>query len=127
MVGQTSISYVSGSFIIESELEPTKWATIFGHITALCQQFEQKHASAISVDCKKKDLLLLGTFKNQGHEWQPKEQETRVNVYDFRSLANGKAIPYGIYDLVHNQGFVNVVEVLRQRAVFAGARIAHHG
>ncbi len=78
----------------------------FGHITALCQQFEQKHAPAISVDCKKKELL--GTFKNQGHEWQPKGQETRVNVYDYRSLANGKAIPYGIYDLVHKQGFVNV-------------------
>src|SRR5258706_1004309 len=78
----------------------------FGHITALCQQFEQKQAPAISVDCKKKELL--GTFKNQGREWQPKGQETRVNVYDYRSLANGKAIPYGIYDLVHNQGFVNV-------------------
>src|SRR5260370_6039598 len=78
----------------------------FGHITALCKQFEQKRAPAISVDCKKKELL--GTFKNQGHEWQPKGQETRVNVYDYRSLAKGKAIPYGIYDLVHNQGFVNV-------------------
>ena len=62
--------------------------------------------TAISVDCKKKELL--GTFKNQGREWQPKGQETQVNVYDYRSLANGKAIPYGIYDLVHNNGFVNV-------------------
>src|SRR6266576_789239 len=78
----------------------------FGHITTLCKQFEQKHAPAISVDCKKKELL--GTFKNQGREWQPKGQETRVNVYDYRSLADGKAIPYGVYDLVHNQGFVNV-------------------
>jgi transposase len=78
----------------------------FGHITTLCKQFEQKQAPAISVDCKKNELL--GTFKNQGREWQPKEQETRVNVYDYRSLADGKAIPYGVYDLVHNQGFVNV-------------------
>ena len=78
----------------------------FGHINALCKQFEQKQAPAISVDCKKKELL--GTSKNQGREWQPKGQETQVNVYDYRSLANGKAIPYGIYDLVHNQGFVNV-------------------
>ena len=78
----------------------------FGHITALCQQFEQKQAPAISVDCKKKELL--GTFKNQGREWQPKGQETQVNVYDYRSLADGKAIPYGVYDLLHNQGFVNV-------------------
>jgi transposase len=78
----------------------------FGHITTLCKQFEQKQAPAISVDCKKKELL--GTFKNQGREWQPKGQETRVNVYDYRSLADGKAIPYGVYDLVYNQGFVNV-------------------
>jgi len=78
----------------------------FGHINALCKQFEQKQAPAISVDCKKKELL--GAFKNQGREWRSKEQETRVSVYDYRSLADGKAIPYGIYDLVHNQGFVNV-------------------
>ena len=78
----------------------------FEHPNMLCKQFEQKQAPAISVDCKKKELL--GTFKNQGREWQPKGQQTRVNVYDYRSLANGKAIPYGVYDLVHNQGFVNV-------------------
>jgi len=75
----------------------------FEHLNMLCKQFEQKQAPAISVDCKKKELL--GTFKNQGREWQPKGQQTRVNVYDYRSLANGKAIPYGVYDLVHNQGF----------------------
>src|SRR6266702_5201337 len=68
----------------------------FGHINALCKQFEQKQAPAISVDCKKKELL--GTVKNQGREWQPKGQQTRVNVYDYRSLADGKAIPYGIYE-----------------------------
>jgi transposase len=78
----------------------------FGHINTLCKQFERKQAPAISVDCKKKELL--GMFKNQGREWQPKGQQTLVNVYDYRSLADGKAIPYGIYDLVHNQGFVNV-------------------
>ena len=78
----------------------------FGHINALCKQFEQKQAPAISVDCKKKELL--GMFKNQGREWQSKGQQTLVNVYDYRALADGKAIPYGIYDLVHNQGFVNV-------------------
>jgi len=43
------------------------------------------------VDCKKKELL--GQFKNQGREWQPKGQETQVHVYDYRSLADGKAIP----------------------------------
>src|SRR3989442_9759795 len=73
----------------------------FGHIKMRCQEFEQHHRPIISVDCKKKELL--GTFKNQGREWQPKGQQTRVNVYDYRSLADGKAIPYGVYDLLHNQ------------------------
>src|SRR5260370_42369465 len=68
--------------------------------------FEAKGQRVISVDCKKKELLA--TFKNGGREWQAKGQETSVNVYDYLSIADGKAIPYGIYDLVHNSGFVNV-------------------
>lgn len=60
----------------------------------------------ISVDCKKKELI--GNFKNNGKEWQARGQGTTVNVYDYLSIADGKAIPYGIYDLVHNRGFVNV-------------------
>jgi transposase len=78
----------------------------FAHINHTCKQFEQKGAPIISVDCKKKELI--GTFKNNGREWQAKGEQTCVNVYDFLSLADGKAVPYGIYDLVHNQGFVNV-------------------
>jgi hypothetical protein len=58
------------------------------------------------VDCKKKELL--GDFKNHGQEWQPKGQAVSVNVYDFLSLADGKAIPYGVYDVLRNTGFVNV-------------------
>jgi len=60
----------------------------------------------ISVDCKKKELL--GAFKNNGQEWQPKGRPVTVNVYDFLSLADGKAIPYGVYDVLRNTGFVNV-------------------
>ena len=78
----------------------------FAHITQRCEQFEQEGNPIISVDCKKKELL--GTFKNNGREWQAQGEETNVNVYDFLSLASGKAIPYGVYDLVHNRGFVNV-------------------
>jgi transposase len=78
----------------------------FAHIKKRCEQFEQEGNPIISVDCKKKELL--GTFKNNGREWQAKGEETSVNVYDFLSLASGKAIPYGVYDLVHNRGFVNV-------------------
>jgi transposase len=78
----------------------------FAHINAKCQEFEQQGAPIISVDCKKKELL--GTFKNNGREWQARGEETCVNVSAFLSLADGKAIPYGIYDLVHKSGFVNV-------------------
>jgi transposase len=78
----------------------------FAHIKERCEQFEQDGNPIISVDCKKKELL--GTFKNNGREWQAKGEQTSVNVYDFLSLASGKAIPYGVYDLVHNRGFVNV-------------------
>ena len=78
----------------------------FSHINSTCQEFEQKGAPIISVDCKKKELI--GNFKNNGREWQAKGEETCVNVYDFLSLADGKALPYGIYDLVHKHGFVNV-------------------
>ena len=78
----------------------------FEHINSQCQQFEQQGDPIISVDCKKKELL--GTFKNNGAEWQAKGENTCVNVYDFLSLADGKAVPYGIYDLIHKSGFVNV-------------------
>jgi transposase len=78
----------------------------FAHINDTCHEFEQRGAPIISVDCKKKELL--GNFKNNGREWQAKGEHTEVNVYDFLSVAAGRAIPYGIYDLVHKSGFVNV-------------------
>jgi len=78
----------------------------FHHIKGQYQAFEQQGNPIISVDCKKKELI--GNFKNNGSTWQAKGAQTEVNVYDFLSLADGKAIPYGVYDLVHNQGFVNV-------------------
>lgn len=78
----------------------------FEHIREKCREFEQQGNPIISIDCKKKELI--GQFKNNGSEWQAKGEATEVNVYDFLSLANGKAIPYGVYDLIHNQGFVTV-------------------
>jgi transposase len=90
---------------IEGKSHPDRDAQ-FAHLNGKCQEFERKGAAIISVDCKKKELL--GNFKNHGREWQAKGEETAVNVYDFLSLADGKALPYGIYDLVHKNGFVNV-------------------
>jgi transposase-like protein len=90
---------------IEGTAHPDRDAQ-FTHIRATCQIFEQHGNPIISVDCKKKELI--GPFKNNGAEWLAKGKTTEVNAYDFPSLADGKAIPYGIYDLIHNQGFVNV-------------------
>ncbi len=60
----------------------------------------------VSVDTKKKELV--GAYKNGGQEWQPKGTPESVNVHDFPDPALGKAIPYGIYDLGRNAGWVTV-------------------
>lgn len=78
----------------------------FHHINKTCKTFEEKRNPIISVDCKKKELI--GNFKNNGREWQPKGQNTTVNVYDFKNLSDGKAVPYGVYDTMKNSGFINV-------------------
>lgn len=74
----------------------------FKYINATCNEFDKIGNPIISVDCNKKELI--GNFKNNGREWLPKGRETSVNVYDYTSLADGKAVPYGVYDLVHNHG-----------------------
>jgi hypothetical protein len=78
----------------------------FGHINAQAQAFGARGQPVISVDTKKKELV--GTFKNGGREWQPVGQPERVNVHDFPSQAVGRAIPYGVYDVGANQGWVSV-------------------
>jgi len=60
----------------------------------------------ISVDTKKKELV--GAFKNGGRTWRPKGKPKEVNTKDFPSLAEGKAIPYGVYDSGRNRAVVNV-------------------
>jgi Rhodopirellula transposase DDE domain len=60
----------------------------------------------ISVDTKKKELV--GDFKNSGREWRPQGEPEEVQVYDFLSKAIGRAVPYGIYDIASNDGWVSV-------------------
>jgi len=60
----------------------------------------------VSVDTKKKELV--GVFRNGGQEWQPQGTPEHVNVHDFPDPTVGKAIPYGIYDVGRNAGWVTV-------------------
>lgn len=78
----------------------------FRYINEQVKIFEKKNMPVISVDTKKKELV--GNFKNNGKKWQKKGKAEIVNVYDFENLAKGKAIPYGVYELFRNNGFVNV-------------------
>ena len=61
---------------------------------------------AISVDTKKKELV--GNFKNGGTDYRPKGNPRRVNVHDFEDKKLGKVVPYGVYDVTANAGFVSV-------------------
>jgi Rhodopirellula transposase DDE domain len=78
----------------------------FQAINARTQAFQARGQPVVSVDAKKKELV--GCFQNGGPEWQPVGEPERVNVHDFPDKERGKAIPYGVYDLTANQGWVTV-------------------
>jgi hypothetical protein len=78
----------------------------FRYLTSLITACHQHEQPVISVDTKKKELV--GDFKNRGREWRPHGQPLPVRVHDFLDPALGKAIPYGVYDLAHNEGWVSV-------------------
>ena len=78
----------------------------FEHINQTADQHLRAGQPVISVDTKKKELV--GNFKNGGREWQPKGTPPAVLVHDFPTDAEGKAIPYGVYDMARNEAFVSV-------------------
>jgi hypothetical protein len=78
----------------------------FEYINSQTKRLQKRGQPVISVDTKKKELL--GDFKNPGQEWQPQGEPEEVRVHDFKDPDLGKAIPYGVYDVVNNQGWVSV-------------------
>ena len=78
----------------------------FEHINRRVLAFQRKGEPVVSIDTKKKELV--GEFKNAGQEWEPQGQPVKVNVHDFPDKKLGKAIPYGVYDLASNEGWVSV-------------------
>lgn len=78
----------------------------FEYLNRKCKEFQNRHQPVISVDTKKKELV--GDFKNGGREWRPKGKPEEVRGHDFEDKELGKAIPYGIYDIGRNEGWVSV-------------------
>jgi len=78
----------------------------FEHINRCVLAFQRQGQPVVSIDTKKKELV--GEFKNAGQEWEPQGQPVNVNVHDFPEKNLGKAIPYGVYDLASNEGWVSV-------------------
>jgi Rhodopirellula transposase DDE domain len=94
----------------------------FQYIDQQVRRFQKRGQPVISVDAKKRELV--GDFKNVGREWQPKGHPEPVRTHDFRDKNLGVAIPYGVYDLTQNQGWVSV-GIDHNTAEFAAESIRH--
>lgn len=90
---------------LEGQTHPDRDAQ-FAYIAQTSATYLEAGCPVLSVDTKNKELV--GNFKAKGVEWQPTGQPVPVHAYDFPSLAEGKAVPYGIYDIFHNEGWVSV-------------------
>ena len=80
--------------------------TQFGYLNKAVSRFVKDRQPVISVDTKKKELI--GEYANGGREWHPQGAPTRVGVHDFVDPDVGRAIPYGIYDVANDEGWVSV-------------------
>jgi hypothetical protein len=92
----------------------------FEYINQQVMAHQQRRQPVVSVDTKKKELV--GEFKNAGQEWQPQGEPVEVKTHDFPDKELGKAIPYGVYDLTSNEGWVSV-GIDHDTAQFATASI----
>ena len=94
----------------------------FRFITSTCNKFIANRNPVISVDTKKKELV--GEYKNGGREWHKKDGAINVNSHDFPDPKVPKAIPYGVYDIADNSGWVNI-GITSDTAEFAVASIRY--
>lgn len=92
----------------------------FRYLNERVQSQQRRGQPAISVDAKKKETL--GNLKNPGQSWRPRGQPLEVDTHDFPDPQKGKAVPYGVYDLRHNEAWVNV-GISSDTAEFAVASI----
>jgi DDE family transposase len=105
LLDQAGYSLQAPAKTVEGRQHPDRDAQ-FQYLNERVKTFLAAGQSVISVDAKKKELV--GAFQNGGREWQPTGQPEQVNVHDFPDRRLGKAIPYGIYDVGRNAGWVTV-------------------
>ena len=117
--GKLGFSLQAARKTLEGKQHPDRDAQ-FRHINDTVSAAIAAGQPAISIDTKKKELV--GEFKNAGREWHPKGQPPRVNTHDFPSMASGKAIPYGVYDIADDSAMVSV-GIDRDTAQFSVAAI----
>jgi Rhodopirellula transposase DDE domain len=105
LLDQAGYSLQAPTKTLEGRQHPDRDAQ-FRYLNEQVKTFLGAGQPVVSVEAKKKELV--GAFKNGGREWQPQGQPERVNVHDFPDPRLGKAIPYGIYDIGRNTGWVTV-------------------
>jgi transposase len=105
MLREMGFSLQSNAKVVEGAQHADRDAQ-FGYLADQVGQYLAAGQPVISVDTKKKELV--GNFKNGGAAYQPAGSPERVNVHDFMDKDLGRAIPYGIYDLSANTGWVTV-------------------
>ena len=105
LLRSTGYSLQGNAKTLEGSQHPDRDAQ-FNYLSEQSKTFLAQGLPVISMDAKKKELV--GQFENPGREWQPQKQPVAVNVHDFPAPLLGKAIPYGIYDIGQNAGWVSV-------------------
>ena len=105
LTGELGYSLQGNAKTIEGKQHPDRDAQ-FGYLNAQAEEHMAAGCPVISVDTKKKELV--GRYKNGGREWRPGGEPEQVNVHDFADQDLGKAVPYGVYDVAANTGWVNV-------------------
>jgi transposase len=105
LLGRLGYSLQSNRKTKEGASHPDRNAQ-FEYINDQVRRFQRRGQPVVSVDTKKKELV--GDFKNAGREYQPKGHPEEVRVHDFPDKELGKAIPYGVYDVTANRGWVSV-------------------
>jgi len=105
LLREEGFSLQANAKTIEGSQHPDRDAQ-FRYLNEQAREHRDTGQPVISVDTKKKELV--GEFKNNGRQWRPTGDPVPVNVHDFADPQLGKAVPYGIYDLAANTGWVNV-------------------